>query len=120
MPAANPPAVVAPSVRPPSQPVAPVAAKPVQPGGGTTAPATAPAPSPTPSPSPLSSPTTAVDPTPKVQAAGVGTQRKVSHGGLASRVPGLGSGSPGSVAFVLFLAAAGASGAVWLARRVRL
>ena len=116
---------MAPAARPSSQPVvAPVTAKPLQPAARTTlppptaSPTPSPTPSPTASPSPIPSVTGPAEPTPKVEAAGLTARRKASHEGLASRVLGLGSDLPGPLAFVLFLAAAGGSGAVWLVRRL--
>jgi hypothetical protein len=111
--AAPPPA--APAVRP----VPAVAAKPAQlaaPKAGTPAPALSSTPAPTPSlPPPTPSPTSTGDGSP-LAAAGVPTPRAAS--GPAGK-PASSTVSVQMIASVLFLAAVGGAGVVWLARRVR-
>jgi subtilisin family serine protease len=111
--AAQPPA--APAVRP----VPAVAAKPAQlaaPKAGTPAPALSSTPAPTPSlPPPTPSPTSTGDGSP-LAAAGVPTPRAAS--GPAGK-PASSTVSVQMIASVLFLAAVGGAGVVWLARRVR-
>jgi hypothetical protein len=109
--AAQPPA--APAVR-----TAPAVAKPVQkaaPPAGTPAPTPSPAPTLSPTPTPTPSPTSTGDASP-LAAAGVPTPKLAS--GPAGR-PASSTVSLQMVASVLFLAAVGSAGVVWLAHRVR-
>jgi hypothetical protein len=111
--AAQPPA--APAVR--TAP-APAVAKPVQkaaPKADTPAPALSPAPTLSPTPTPSPSPTSTGDASP-LAAAGVPTPK--AAGGPTGK-PGSSIVSLQMIASVLFLAAVGGAGVVWLVRRVR-
>jgi hypothetical protein len=110
------PVAAQPPAAPPVRKVPAVAAKPAQlaaPKAGTPAPALSSTPAPTPAPTP--SPTSTGDGSP-LAAAGVPTPRAAS--GPAGK-PASSTVSVQMIASVLFLAAVGGAGVVWLARRVR-
>jgi len=113
LPVTTQPAVVAPVAK--SSPL-PVAPKPAAKTTPKPPPSQTPTPTPTPT-TPSPTPTTAPSPEVSPMAAAVVAAPKLPPN--AASKPVSSTSSPQAIALILFLAAAGGAGAVWLARRVR-